>query len=148
MVSNPNASWLTCSWYLLILALICFAFWKRAANWNCYISISKLRMASFLKRVSHFWYQSLNIIEERLEKRDLESITARFITKLLWPLLLQGKFPFAVSLRVVGISRKDGKPPWPLFRWLRWQMLYFIASDRSVIGSWSVNVDPGEDWFS
>ena len=59
MVSNANVSWFTCSWYLLILALICFAFWKRAGNWNCYISISKLHMASFLKRVSHFWYQSL-----------------------------------------------------------------------------------------
>lgn len=59
MVSNANVSWFTCSWYLLILALNCFAFWKRAGNWNCCISISKLHMASFLKRVSHFWYQSL-----------------------------------------------------------------------------------------
>ena len=94
------------------------------------------------------WSIEHTVIEERLETRDLESITARFITKLLWPLLLQGKFPFAVSLRVVGISRKDGNPPWPLSRWSLWKMLYFIASDRSVIGSWSENVDPGEDWFS
>ena len=36
MVSNSNVSWFTCSWYLLILALICLAFWKRAGNWSCY----------------------------------------------------------------------------------------------------------------
>ena len=63
MVSNANVSWFTCSWYLLILALICFAFWKRAGNWNCCISISKLHMASLLKRVSHFWSVSRWSIE-------------------------------------------------------------------------------------
>ena len=63
MVSNANVSWFTCSWYLLILALICFASWKRAGNWNCCISISKLHMASFLKRVSHFWSVSRWSIE-------------------------------------------------------------------------------------
>ena len=68
MVSNANISWFTFSWYLLILALICFAFWKRAGNWNCCISISKLHMASFLKRVSHFWSVSRWSIEHNRRK--------------------------------------------------------------------------------
>ena len=68
MVSNANVSWFTCSWYLLILALICFAFWKRAGNWNCCISISKLHMASFLKRVSQFWSVSRWSIEHNRRK--------------------------------------------------------------------------------
>lgn len=68
MVSNANVSWFTCSWFLLILALICFAFWKRAGNWNCCISISKLHMASFLKRVSQFWSVSRWSIEHNRRK--------------------------------------------------------------------------------
>ena len=96
MVSNANVSWFTCSWYLLILALICFAFWKRAGNWNCCISISKLHMASFLKRVSHFWSVSRWSIEHN--RRNVGNARCRinnstFYNKASMTSSIAGKIP-------------------------------------------------------
>lgn len=96
MVSNANVSWFTCSWYLLILALICFAFWKRAGNWNCYISISKLHMASFPKRVSHFWSVSRWSIEHN--RRNVGNARCRinnstFYNKASMTSSIAGKIP-------------------------------------------------------
>lgn len=96
MVSNANVSWFTCSWYLLILALICFAFWKRAGNWNCCISISKLHMASFLKRVSHFWSVSRWSIEHN--RRNVGNARCRinnstFYNKTSMTSSIAGKIP-------------------------------------------------------
>ena len=96
MVSNANVSWFTCSWYLLILALICFAFWKRAGNWNCCISISKLHMASLLKRVSHFWSVSRWSIEHN--RRNVGNARCRinnstFYNKASMTSSIAGKIP-------------------------------------------------------
>ena len=96
MVSNANVSWFTCSWYLLILAFICFAFWKRAGNWNCCISISKLHMASFLKRVSHFWSVSRWSIEHN--RRNVGNARCRinnstFYNKASMTSSIAGKIP-------------------------------------------------------
>lgn len=96
MVSNANVSWFTCSWYLLILALICFAFWKRAGNRNCCISISKLHMASFLKRVSHFWSVSRWSIEHN--RRNVGNARCRinnstFYNKASMTSSIAGKIP-------------------------------------------------------
>lgn len=96
MVSNANVIWFTCSWYLLILALICFAFWKRAGNWNCCISISKLHMASFLKRVSHFWSVSRWSIEHN--RRNVGNARCRinnstFYNKASMTSSIAGKIP-------------------------------------------------------